>query len=178
MRATSNGARIWRPDRTMNWPILDWRHDNTGRLFYDSTRLFQEGVLALVNQGGYPQIRIAHLAVTRHVDLEGTRIADIAQRAGVTKQSMSQMIETLETMGYVAREPDPRDKRAKMVVFTHEGLALLGAIRRAVETCEQELRSRIGERAWRQLRVTLMGYCRTNGAEDTGRTRRRTAPGI
>ena len=40
----------------MNWPVIDWRHDNTGRLFYDSTRRFQEGVLALVNQAGFGQI--------------------------------------------------------------------------------------------------------------------------
>jgi DNA-binding MarR family transcriptional regulator len=156
----------------MNWPIIDWRHDNTGRLFYDSTRRFQDGVLALVNQAGFPQIRIAHLAVTRHVDVAGTRIADVAHRAGVTKQSISQMIDNLQAMGFLTREPDPRDKRAKIVVFTPEGLALLAAIREAVETCEQELRSRVGERAWRQMRLTLIDYCR--GAAEPARARRRT----
>lgn len=158
------------------WPMIDWRHDNSGRLFYDSTRRFQEGVLAIVNRAGYPDIRIAHLAVTRHIDLAGTRIADAAQHAGVTKQSMSQMIDHLQAMGFVGREPDPRDKRAKMVVFTPAGLALLGIIREAVETCEQDLRTRIGERAWRQLRLTLMDYCRTEA--EPARPRRRTVRAV
>jgi DNA-binding MarR family transcriptional regulator len=139
---------------------MTWRHDNTGRLLFDSTRRFQERVLALVNDKGYSDIRIAHLAVTRHIDLAGTRIADVAARAGVTKQSMSEMIEQLRKMGFVRLDADASDKRAKIVTFTESGRALLDAIRKAVATTERELASRIGARQVAALRTALGAYCR------------------
>jgi DNA-binding MarR family transcriptional regulator len=148
----------------------DWRHDNTGRLLFDSTRRFQEGVLAAVNKR-FPDMRIAHMAVTRHIDLAGTRIADLAVRAGVTKQSMGEMIDQLEAMGFVTRLPDPADKRARIVRFTEDGLALLAAIRKAVAAGERELATRIGARAVAGLRGALTAYCRdddANGAHRRG----------
>lgn len=142
----------------------DWRHDNTGRLLFDATRRFQERVLAIVNGKGYPDMRIAHLAVTRHIDLSGTRIADIAVRAGVTKQSMGEMIDQLEDMGFVTRAADTGDKRAKIVKFTASGLRLLDTIRKAVAAGERDLASRIGGRAVSELRSALSAYCRVEEA--------------
>lgn len=139
----------------------DWRHDNTGRLLFDSTRRFQERCLAIVNRQGYPEMRIAHMATTRHIDLAGTRIADLAVRAGVTKQSMGEMIDQLEAMGFVTRSADGSDKRAKIVTFTPSGRKLLDTIRKAVAACERDLAARIGDKAVGELRSALTDYCRT-----------------
>jgi len=159
--------------------VTDWRHDNTGRLLFDSTRRFQERVLALVNSKGYPDMRIAHMAVTRHIDLSGTRVADLAVRAGVTKQSMGEMIDQLETMGFVTRIADAADKRARLVRFTTSGKQLLEVIRKAVAACERDLALRIGSRAVAELRGALTAYCRTEAAPDKAaerpRAQRRTA---
>ena len=146
----------------------DWRHDNTGRLLFDSTRRFQERVLQLVNGKGFPDIRIPHLAVTRHIDVAGTRIADVAARAGVTKQSMGEMIDQLEGMKYLTR--------AKIVKFTREGRKLLATIQAAVATTEKELAARIGTKAVKSLRDGLTAYCRTDqepAGQGTGDTQSR-----
>jgi DNA-binding MarR family transcriptional regulator len=140
---------------------FDWRHDNTGRLLFDSTRRFQERVLSQVNSKGYPQMRIAHMAVTRHIDLTGTRIADLAVRAGITKQSMGEMIDQLEAMGFVDRVADRADKRAKIVAFTRAGRKLLDVIRKAVAVTERDIARRIGKGDVKQLRRALTTYCRT-----------------
>jgi DNA-binding MarR family transcriptional regulator len=145
----------------------DWRHANTGRLLFDSTRRFQERALAIVNRHGYPEMRIAHMATTRHIDLTGTRIADLAVRAGVTKQSMGEMINHLEAMGFVKRSADDSDKRAKIVTFTANGRKLLDAIRKAVAACERDLAARIGEQAVGELRSALIDYCRTGDDAET-----------
>jgi DNA-binding MarR family transcriptional regulator len=150
----------------------DWRHDNTGRLLFDSTRRFQERVLELVNRKGFPELRIAHLAVTRHIDLAGTRIADVALRAGVTKQSMGEMIDQLERMGFLSRFVDAEDKRAKIVKFTPRGRKLLTAIRAAVASTEKELTDCIGAVAVQALRISLTSYCRIeDGAGESGPAR-------
>ena len=39
----------------------------------------------------------------------------------ITKQAVGQLITDLEAQGYVERQPDPTDQRAKMVVLTGEG---------------------------------------------------------
>ena len=141
---------------------FDWRHDNTGRLLFDSTRRFQERALAIVNRQGYPEMRIAHMATTRHIDLTGTRIADLAMRAGVTKQSMGEMIDQLAAMGFVTRAADGSDKRAKIVTFTPSGRKLLDTIRKAVAACERDLATRIGDKAVGELRSALIDYCRVS----------------
>ncbi len=165
--------------RSVSSRSTDWRHDNTGRLLFDSTRRFQERVLALVNKS-HPDMRIAHLAVTRHIDLSGTRIADVAVRAGVTKQSMGEMIEQLELMGFVTRIVDTADRRARIVRFTPGGLRLLDAIRRAVAACERDLALRIGGKAVAELRSALKAYCRVDAEPvrtpaERPRAQRRTA---
>jgi len=155
----------------------DWRHDNTGRLLFDSTRRFQERALAIVNRQGYPEMRIAHMATTRHIDLAGTRIADLALRAGVTKQSMGEMIDQLAAMGFVTRSADGSDKRAKIVTFTPSGRKLLDTIRKAVAACERDLATRIGDKAVGELRSALTDYCRTGDeAPATKTTKTKKAP--
>jgi DNA-binding MarR family transcriptional regulator len=132
--------------------------------------------LQLVNGNGFPDIRIPHLAVTRHIDVAGTRIADVAARAGVTKQSMGEMIDQLEGMKYLTRLADADDKRAKIVKFTREGRKLLVTIQAAVATTEKELAARIGAKAVKSLRDGLTSYCRVDQGPvelNAGRTQAR-----
>ena len=51
------------------------------------------------------------------------RTTDIAARAGITKQAVGQIVDELEALGYVRREPDPADARARLVVYTERGKA-------------------------------------------------------
>jgi DNA-binding MarR family transcriptional regulator len=44
--------------------------------------------------------------------------ADLAERAGVTRATMTGLIDTLERDGLVRRESDPRDRRAMLVHLT------------------------------------------------------------
>jgi DNA-binding MarR family transcriptional regulator len=81
-------------------------------------------------------------------------------RAGVTKQSMGEMIDQLAAMGFVTRSADGSDKRAKIVAFTPSGRKLLNTIRKAVAACERDLATRIGDKAVGELRSALTDYCR------------------
>jgi DNA-binding MarR family transcriptional regulator len=61
------------------------------------------------------------------LDAAGTRSTILAQRAGVTKQAMSQLVKLLEERKYVEQVPDPADTRAKVVRLTKRGIALRAA---------------------------------------------------
>jgi len=136
----------------------EWRTSNTGRLLVNATRHFEERIMTLVNAEGFPDIRVSHLSVPRNLDMNGTRITELARRAAMTKQSMSDLVNQCETMGLVTRRADPLDQRAKVVVFTPKGRRLIEVIGKAIRMAESELRQRIGDGSFGILRAALLEY--------------------
>jgi DNA-binding MarR family transcriptional regulator len=47
--------------------------------------------------------------------------AELAEAAGVTRATMTGLVDTLERDGYVTREPDPEDRRMLSVRLTPKG---------------------------------------------------------
>ena len=131
--------------------------ESTLQLLFKAARLLDELALQRASErSGRPRLRRSHTSLLPHIDLEGTRITDLAERLGVSKQATSQLVDALEGIGVLARVPDPDDARAKRVVFTQagregllEGLALLREL-------EQELASQIGSQSMAELRKALV----------------------
>jgi DNA-binding MarR family transcriptional regulator len=136
----------------------DWRVSNTGRLLFNTAQRFEEGILRIVNANGFARMRMAHMAMPRNMDLDGTRITTLASRASMTKQSMADLVAQCEHMGLVTRRPDTTDGRAKMIVFTPKGRRLIEVIRRAIATMEREMRSQMGAVLHKQVRLGLKLY--------------------
>ena len=76
---------------------------------------------------GFDDHRLVHHNVMAHVTREGIRLTELADRAGMTKQAMSELVLDLERLGYLRREPDPSDGRAKLIRFTEKGLGAVEA---------------------------------------------------
>src|ERR1041384_7281184 len=81
-------------------------------------RLHQELAAA-----GFRDIRPAHGCVLQYAEPTGSRLTDIARRAGLTKPTVLAPVDDLERRGYAERVPDPADKRAKLVRLTSTGAA-------------------------------------------------------
>jgi DNA-binding MarR family transcriptional regulator len=136
--------------------------ESTLQLLFKAARLLDEQALERVSQRkGLPRLRRSHTSLLPHVDLGGTRITDLAERLGVSKQAASQLVDDLEAVGVLAREPDPDDARARRVVFTRlgregllEGLALL-------RDMESELARSIGDESMAALRRALIAILAT-----------------
>jgi DNA-binding MarR family transcriptional regulator len=80
--------------------------------------------MAALHSRGFTDIRAAHGAVFANIDPEGTRATELARRAGITKQSMGELVDDLAQKGYVERQADPLDRRARIVVPTARGIAV------------------------------------------------------
>ncbi|MEN8181505.1 MAG: MarR family transcriptional regulator [Myxococcota bacterium] len=126
-----------------------------GQLLFRAARLFNERAVARVREEGQPALRVAHTRLLPHIDLGGTRLTELARRAGVTKQAVGPLVAELEAFGVLRREPDPADGRARRVCFTEggrrallHGLAVLG-------TLEGDLREQLGSARLAQLRGDL-----------------------
>jgi DNA-binding MarR family transcriptional regulator len=135
-----------------------WRRDNVGRAIFGATRVIERDILKILAEEGFSDIRMVHLNLYRNLELDGTRLTDIALRANMTKQGMQELVDRAEKLGYVQRLPDPHDRRAKIVVFSKRGVKLLEALHKAVIYMERQMAERIGERAVRQVTRLLIRY--------------------
>ena len=159
---------------TMQTNALDlrddrWRQSHLGRWLGDAMRRFDERVLqlmagndgvplALANLAARDQISAAHIHITRHLALQGSRLTELAQAAGMTKQAMGHLVKQCEAWGLVRRQDDPLDGRARRVVFTADGLAWLQAFRDAVEQAQAEFGQAVGADVATVVRLGLEAY--------------------
>lgn len=100
--------------------------------------------LALSNLAARDQVGAAHIHITRHLAVNGSRLTELASSAGMSKQAMGDLVTQCEAWGLVTREPDLLDKRARQVVFTASGLLWLQAFERAVAQAEGEFKQAVG----------------------------------
>ncbi len=152
-----------------NRPETSWRVTHLGRLLGHSLRRFDERVLwlmsrdvlvplALSNLAARDQVGAAHIHITRHLAIKGSRLTDLAQSAGMSKQAMSDLVTQCEAWGLVTREVDAYDKRAKKVLFTDAGLLWLGAFERAVAQAETEFKAAVGQDVATVVALGLEAY--------------------
>ena len=150
-------------------PDDGWRLTHLGRLFGHAMRRFDERVLelmahdvevplALSNLAARAQVSAAHIHITRHLAREGSRLTEMAERAGMTKQAMGALVDQCEAWGLVTRGPDPLDARARRVLFTADGLAWLDAFRGAVTQAEREFRASVGNDVATVVTIGLEAY--------------------
>ncbi|MFT4519970.1 MAG: DNA-binding MarR family transcriptional regulator [Halioglobus sp.] len=98
--------------------------NNLSRLLREFSRDFERRIWTALADRGYPDIRPAHSAVFANLGMGAVRVTELAERAQVTQQAMGKMLKELERMGYVARDIDSGDKRAKEIKLTERGQAL------------------------------------------------------
>lgn len=114
--------------------------------------------LALANLAARGQVSAAHVHITRHLALEGSRLTDLAELAGMSKQAMGKLVDQCEAWGIVKRIQDGSDARAKRVVFTADGMDWLWAFQQAVEQAESELKQAVGAEVAMVIAIGLEAY--------------------
>ena len=147
-----------------------WRQNHAGHWLRLALERFDARVLELMAQHpGVPlglsnlairgQVGAAHIHIARHLAVQGSRLTDLAQRAGMTKQAMGALVNQCEAWGLVTREDDPTDARARRVVFTATGLAWLAAHKEAVAQATEEMRQAVSPEVTTVITLGLEAYC-------------------
>ena len=99
------------PDRT---PLI--------ALVNRANRALQSDMVREAHRQGHPEVKYAHNAVFSTLNEPGARAIDMAARAGITRQSMGEIIREMVSLGILEMRPDPDDRRAKLVTYTKSGL--------------------------------------------------------
>jgi|SRR5215217_5708606 len=129
---------------------------HTGRLLRDAFARFERDLLDGLREARVADIRPTHNAVLRYLDADrGTRASTLAERAGLTRQALTQIVDDLERLGYVTRRPDPTDRRAKLVVYTDRGRRVFAAGREIIDRIERAFEDELGAGDYATLRRAL-----------------------
>ncbi len=148
---------------------LGWRQAHLGYWLGASQQRFDARVLSLMarndavplalsNLAARGRLTASHIHITRHLALEGSRLTELARRAGVSKQAMGKLVQECEAWGLVSRSADARDARARSIVFTPVGLSWLQAFGQAVAQAEAEFREAVGPEVATVVAIGLEAY--------------------
>src|SRR6478609_611099 len=111
-----------------------------------------------MSEKGHGETRIAHVGLTRNLDVEGTRLTELARRASMSKQAMGELVDQCAELGLVDRAADPDDRRARIIRFTPAGLDWLDTFRDAVDVAEHEMRAELGKTTMEAILKGLATY--------------------
>jgi len=110
---------------------------------------------AAAARAGYDDVNPAHVSLFRYPGLDGCRLTDVAQRMQITKQSVHELISHLEERGYLLREPDPTNRRARLVRLTDKGWGLQNVIKAQALEAERQCAEILGPRRFAELKKAL-----------------------
>jgi DNA-binding MarR family transcriptional regulator len=130
---------------------------SVAQLLFRAARLLNERAIARLRaKTRLGNVRTSHTALLPHIDLDGTRLTELARRMDVSKQAAAELVDELEAMGVLEKVPDPSDGRAKLVRFTKRGRQGLLDGLRLLQELETELESALGRDRLRALHATLV----------------------
>lgn len=128
---------------------------NVGLLLFLPYRALEARVFEGLAAAGFEDLTAAQARVFQRIAPGGSRVTDLAEQAGITKQSAGFLVDQLERAGYVDRVPDPSDGRARLVRVAERGARSVQVSRGIVAQVEAEWTARVGARRMAQLRAIL-----------------------
>lgn len=120
------------------------KYENTGSYLHALYNAMIANLDKRLAEKGYAAITPSHALVYENLDDAGARITSLAASVGITKQSMSALINKLEADGIVKRHSDPQDARAVLFRLTARGRTLRRKARRLNYQYEQKWAQKLG----------------------------------
>jgi DNA-binding MarR family transcriptional regulator len=133
---------------------------NVARALHITSRAYTSAVIARLALRGYVDFPYAAASLLWLLDEGGTRSTLLAQRAGITKQAMSQQVRQMERQGYLEQVVDSSDTRAKVVRMTPRGEAVKTACVEVRIELNQRTATVIGEQEAQQMESHLDAMAR------------------
>lgn len=118
------------------------RHVTLISLLRHTNQLMVNEITERLDASGFPDSPPSFHAIFENVDPDGTRLTVLAARAGLTHQSVGEVVSELERRGYIERIPDTTDKRARLVSLTDRGRNLVRAAIGHIADIEHEWTAR------------------------------------
>ena len=126
-----------------------------GALLRVPAQAIHRRLIAQLNAAGFDELRLPHMAVLQFPGPDGVRPSVLAERAGMSKQAMNQLLGSLESLGYLVRSDAPGEGRARIVRFTKRGRAVYAAMIDILRDIEREWSEELGAKRFAELKELL-----------------------
>ncbi len=126
-----------------------------GALLRVPGQAIQRRIIKELNAAGFADLRMPHMPVLQFPGPDGARPGVLAERAGMSKQAMNQLLRSLEGLGYIARSDVPDQGRARIVRFTKRGRAVYAKMIDILRDIEREWSAELGAQQFAQLKKLL-----------------------
>jgi DNA-binding MarR family transcriptional regulator len=126
-----------------------------GALLRVPAQAIHRRIINELNAAGYDDLRVPHMAVLQYPGPDGVRPGLLADRAGMSKQAMNQLLRSMEGLGYIARSDAPNEGRARIVRLTARGRAAYAKIHEVLREIEREWSAALGPKHFTQLKKLL-----------------------
>ena len=128
--------------------------DNVARHIIGVARDCQAGIMrCLADHHGHRRLRLGFEPYISLLATQDKRLSELASTLGISRQAVNQVVDQIESAGYVRRMPDPLDGRAKRVCLTSSGKGLLDDGVRMARDREEIYAALVGRRAVDALRA-------------------------
>jgi len=124
-------------------------------LLWVPAQAVQRRIIGALNAAGFEDLRIPHVAVLQYPGPDEVRSGILAERAGMSKQAMNQLLRSLERLGYIVRSDAPDEGRARAVRFTRHGRAAYSRVYDILRDVEREWSTELGAGRFAQLKELL-----------------------
>ena len=126
-----------------------------GALLRVPAQAIHRRIISELNAAGFEDLRVPHMAVLQYPGPDGVRPGVLAERAGMSKQVMNQLLRSLEGLGYLVRASSPEEGRARMVRLTKRGRAAYSKIHEILRD-ERQWTTELGPAEFAALKTALL----------------------
>ena len=126
-----------------------------GALLRVPGQAIQRRIIKELNAAGFDELRVAHMPVLQFPGPDGVRPGVLAERAGMSKQAMNQLLRSLEGLGYIVRSDAHDHGSARIIRWTKRGRAVNAAMVAILHDIEREWSAELGTKRFAKLKELL-----------------------
>ena len=130
--------------------------DSFGFVVTDIARLIRAEMDRRIAEAGIGVTAGEARALSHAARAGAVRQTALAERMGVEAMTASGYLDRLEAQGLIERQPDPSDRRAKLVCLTDAAQDVLTAVTRLGDDLRLTIASTMSDADWRALNAGLL----------------------
>ena len=140
-------------------------HDGSGALYPElgipgllrlARRPYRNAVAAALAEAGFDDVPRNGAYLLARVHDGRYAVAELTRGLGISKQAVSQLVDTMVTRGYIERKPDAEDRRRMQLTLTPRGAAAATLSWQAATQVDEELERRLSAAGVAALRSGLI----------------------
>ena len=137
--------------------VLQTKTENLliGALLRVPAQAIQRRLIKELNAAGFDELRLPHMAVLQFPGPDRVRPAALAERAGMSKQAINQLLKSLEAAGYIVRSDVPGEGSARLIRLTERGDAAFAKMVVILRDIEREWSTELGPERFAALKALL-----------------------